>query len=255
MTETFDEKRRASLKQFARDRAQAASETTPTEISTAATEFARELGGGVPRFVPVSTDACGLYGWCSDGVLEKVKRDGGQIVFGWTIWEWPEVMLTAEFHAIWSGTNGKLIDITPKPQGETSILFVADGSYAPDFDFSHRPTNRRKNIAVEPDYSRLAAVTIAGMKPSQIKYEAGRATKKGVSLVEWIAERQAKDRFPSLVDRLIDICHQYEVHLDFLNPGGGAFEPDRKFFDLERQKIALLTELKIAKKHRRKDHG
>ena len=49
MTKTFEDKRRLSLAQFARDAGQAGNETTPSSISTAVIEFARELGGEPPQ--------------------------------------------------------------------------------------------------------------------------------------------------------------------------------------------------------------
>jgi len=99
------------------------SETTPSQVTNQVEAFAEELGG-TPLYVPVVADEQGLYGWCSDGVREKVKAEGGAIVFGWTIWEWPRVMLTAEFHAVWRNDAGEMFDITPKPGGEQRILFV-----------------------------------------------------------------------------------------------------------------------------------
>lgn len=35
-------------------------------------------------------------------------------------------MVEAEFHAVWLSPEGQMIDITPKPHGETQILFVPD---------------------------------------------------------------------------------------------------------------------------------
>ena len=46
---------------------------------------------------------------------------------GWQLWEWPRVLVEAEFHAVWLSPQGRMVEITPKPHGETSILFVPDG--------------------------------------------------------------------------------------------------------------------------------
>lgn len=45
---------------------------------------------------------------------------------GWQLWEWPHVLVEAEFHAVWVSPQGEMIDITPKAAGEIQILFVPD---------------------------------------------------------------------------------------------------------------------------------
>jgi hypothetical protein len=72
------------------------SETTPREITSDVRAFAAQLGNELPRRIPVQSDNYGVYGWCSNGVLEKMKHAGGSIVFGWTIWEWPGDPQTAD---------------------------------------------------------------------------------------------------------------------------------------------------------------
>jgi hypothetical protein len=48
------------------------------------------------------------------------------MVLGWCIWEWPGILLNAEFHACWLSPEGEIIDITPKPDGEKTVLFLPD---------------------------------------------------------------------------------------------------------------------------------
>jgi hypothetical protein len=48
------------------------------------------------------------------------------VLFGWQLWEWPNVLIEAEFHAVWHAPDGRLIDVTPKTDNEEKILFVAD---------------------------------------------------------------------------------------------------------------------------------
>ena len=131
---------------FSQAAAQKVSETTPASISDDTVEFCKEIGSGSPVFVPVQSDRYGLYGYCSDGVNEKIKHDGGAIRFGWAIWEYPRLYLTAEFHAVWVNGDGNAIDITPKPSGETRIVFSGNGSYSSIFDFNQRPANRLRQI-------------------------------------------------------------------------------------------------------------
>lgn len=65
-------------------------------------------------------------GECFWNVKAKVEQDGGRIELGRIIWEWPGILLNAEAHAVWVSEERELVDVTPKPDGETKILFVPD---------------------------------------------------------------------------------------------------------------------------------
>jgi len=82
--------------------------------------------GAEPVYLPVQPEADAIALECFPNVQAKVARDGGQMQCGWQLWEWPHVLVEAEFHAVWVSPAGKMIDITPKPEGETYILFVPD---------------------------------------------------------------------------------------------------------------------------------
>ena len=58
----------------------------------------------------------------------KVEKNGGGFQYGWQIWEWPDVMIEAEFHAVWNSPQGILIDITPKQIDTHKILFLPDAN-------------------------------------------------------------------------------------------------------------------------------
>jgi hypothetical protein len=51
---------------------------------------------------------------------------GGKQHLGWAIWEWPKVLIEAEFHCIWESPGGELLDITPKDSPLDKILFLPD---------------------------------------------------------------------------------------------------------------------------------
>ena len=125
--------------------------STPATITAEVRSFAADIPADAPIYLRVTQDRYGLFGYCSDGVLEKIKNDGGSIVFGWVIWEWPNVFLTAEFHAVWRDQNGSLSDITPKPHGEQEIVFAADPSIPSDFNFDLRPRNKTARSYTLPD--------------------------------------------------------------------------------------------------------
>lgn len=219
------------------------SESTPAILTPAIEAFALSLQAAAPEFVPVVDDPHGLYGWCSDGVLEKVKHDGGRCVFGWTIWEWPKVLLTAEFHAVWEEENGTLFDITPKPKGETRILFVADRSYPTDFDFDNRPRNRRQRLFIGGDPDAALAAMHAQLAGGKKTYEERRAAKAGLSLDQWLRAKIQPHPVAKLIDEFIDACDAFDEHFDSLGTAG-TVAVDSKFEKLARRRLALQGQLK-----------
>ncbi|MGI6093238.1 MAG: hypothetical protein GX348_10900 [Veillonellaceae bacterium] len=74
----------------------------------------------VDTTVPASQDTD-----CIKNVALKIVKDGGDFQFGWAIWEWPSVMLEAEFWVVWVNHDGQLIDVTPRGRGD-KILFISD---------------------------------------------------------------------------------------------------------------------------------
>ena len=61
---------------------------------------------------------------CFVNVSRYAERFGGSIQYGWLIWEWPTIMIEAEFHAVWVTPQGALKDITPNPFGMGQVLFL-----------------------------------------------------------------------------------------------------------------------------------
>ena len=241
---TYEEKRKASQEQFTADAGQTVSETTPATLSSVASRFATDLSTDAPIWLRVIDDPYGLYRWCSDGVGEKIRHDGGSILFGWVLWEWPAIMLTAEFHSVWVDPSDVIFDITPKPQGEKKILFIPDRSYTSGFDFDMRPRNRRCRIYEPPDPSNAAADKIARMTPAQRQYETKRASKVGLSLEAWIAGKEPKDLFARLIAEFIAVCDASEAKLDALRPGGGLVTADSEMLALAAKRMQLLEQLR-----------
>lgn len=224
-------------------------ETTPKEITPLIEKFASQILKGVePIFVPVKHDPYGLYGYCSDGVHAKIKHDGGSIRFGWTLWEWPGVLLTAEFHSVWISPDGDFIDITPKPARETRILFLPDDSFAPEFDFDDRPLNKRVAAVPEPNASDYAESRIREMKPSQLQYEGRRATKAGMMLKEWIGAKMPPDTLYALVVELVTVCDEVDRLMDSAPTVGKDFAiADRKLTAANEKKARLIQKVKALK--------
>ncbi len=101
-------------------------QTTPTSINEDVLKFCKEIDSTTnPVFVDVIPDKDSKYQECFRNVEEHVKKFGGRIEYGWTIWEIPHKFIEAEFHAV-INKKGKYIDITPKKDGEEKILFLKD---------------------------------------------------------------------------------------------------------------------------------
>ena len=87
---------------------------TPIEITEQIITLCKEIDKSQkPYRVPVKPENWAEPGECFFNVKTKVEKDGGQIQFGWTIREWPKIMIEAEFHAIWISPENTPIDITP----------------------------------------------------------------------------------------------------------------------------------------------
>lgn len=101
--------------------------TTPVEISAAITKLCASLVPQTPpNFISVEPLAGLPLNECFATVDEKILQSGGTKQHGWMIWEWPGIMIEAEFHAVWRSPAGELIDVSPKGHGEKRILFLAD---------------------------------------------------------------------------------------------------------------------------------
>lgn len=200
MALNFSEMKALSTEAIDREAAFKNPETTPGEIGSHVWALCKSVGASEPRFVQVQADDYGLYGYCSFGVEQKVQNDGGAIVYGWCVWEYPGLYLTAEYHAVWEDQHGMLVDITPKPGREDQIVFAPDPSALEGFDFSQRPNNRRLRVYEPTPIAPIVAAKKKALKPSQIEYESRRAAKNGMSLDDWLSAKEPVDPLPELID-------------------------------------------------------
>lgn len=100
---------------------------TPPKITDKVLALCRRLDPSrEPVYVPVRPFGSGIQQNCFFNVEYQVKKSGGRNQLGWIIWEMPNVLLEAEFHAVWEDSEGQLIDITPQPDGEETVLFLPD---------------------------------------------------------------------------------------------------------------------------------
>ncbi len=86
---------------------------------------------------------------CYENVKKHISQNGGDIVYGWSIWEWPQVFIEAFHHALWKNPKGRLIDISPD---DTTLfpyrLFVEE----PDAIFADEmPRYQNKRMLLNDD--------------------------------------------------------------------------------------------------------
>lgn len=107
--------------------------TTPRLVSDDIRSFCHSLvANSTPQFVDFMQVDGAVPDECFDNVHRVITNQGGQPVLGWTIWEWENALLEAEFHAVWEDEDGNLFDPTPKADGEPRVLFLADRSASDD---------------------------------------------------------------------------------------------------------------------------
>lgn len=101
--------------------------TTPPEITRAVLRLTeRVVPSAAPVYLPVKPEPGAIMAECFPNVQAKIASAGGTMLCGWQLWEWPHVLVEAEFHAVWVSPTGEMLDITPKAEAETRILFVPD---------------------------------------------------------------------------------------------------------------------------------
>lgn len=118
----------------------------PKEISSHVIELCKQIDpSSQPTYLSVQSNS-GKINECFANVDRHIYTHGGSKQHGWLIWEWPGVYVEGEFHCVWSDPDGKLIDITPRFDNATEVLFLPDSKLV--YQGVSRP-NRR--LAVTDD--------------------------------------------------------------------------------------------------------
>lgn len=67
------------------------------------------------------------FGQCWQNVQTTMQREGGTLVIGRIVWQEEHgLWFHLEAHAVWRNPEGRLVDPTPKVDGETETVFVED---------------------------------------------------------------------------------------------------------------------------------
>lgn len=126
---------------------------TPKEITPEISAFCDQIVlGGQPEFLAITPVPGAQVLDCFPVVEEHVRRNGGKSCYGWRIWEWPGVLLEAEFHVVWCDSSGVLHDISPPPaRGVSRLLFLPDPQMA---YHGHQVPNVRHALSNDPNVTR-----------------------------------------------------------------------------------------------------
>lgn len=122
---------------------------TPKGLFSHVIEFTDSIvPGGSPTFLTVMSGQDDLVKDCVNNVGRKISKEGGEVSYGWKIWERYGLMIEAEFHSVWLSPEGKYIDVTPNETAFMEILFLPD----PDLKYEGKQINNiRKNLKADPD--------------------------------------------------------------------------------------------------------
>lgn len=101
-------------------------ETTPTKLTPKIRQLCKEIAPSSEIIVvPVMLESPAPKNECFQNVNIAIEKIGGELISGWTIWQWANILIEAEAHAVWKNPSGDLIDITPH-DGEREIFFLPD---------------------------------------------------------------------------------------------------------------------------------
>lgn len=116
-------------------------ETTPPEITEPILRLCNLI---VPEAQPFYVEVNPMPGAepsdCFPNVERCVEKFGGKRILGRAIWQYANILVEAEAHAIWEQADGQLVDITPHVYGERKILFLRDQSMV--YDGMRKPNIR-----------------------------------------------------------------------------------------------------------------
>lgn len=144
--------------------------STPKALTAQITEgCGRLVPGGHPTFVDCFPFPAAITNKCTFNVKRFLNEEPGEMVLGWQICVWDNVLLNCIGHAVVRQSD-KLLCVTPSSEMDSRILFVAD----PRLSFDYNDPMARMpsvNIPLSPrqDVRRLIAIEHAE-RAIKIKY-------------------------------------------------------------------------------------
>ncbi len=109
-------------------------QTTPKKVSSRINKFLKAMKiNSKPVYLPFTfVNDRYLPKHCMSNTECEGKVRDCEIIFGWMIWEDKKnKFIEAEFHSVIK-SDGLLIDITPRMDGEEKVLFIQDKNRVPE---------------------------------------------------------------------------------------------------------------------------
>lgn len=101
--------------------------TSIPPITKGILKLARQIDSTAsPEYIHVQPGDDCIPGSSFQNVSAITRRLGGSTQHGWRMREQPAVFVEGEFHAVWRRPDGGLIDVTPRTDGLSEILFLPD---------------------------------------------------------------------------------------------------------------------------------
>jgi len=161
-------------------------QTTPRKITEDILIFCKEIDPeSKPLFVEVHPVRDVRFNYCLTDVPQYAQQHGGKAVFGWIIWEVPGLLFEAEFHTCFRDKDENLTDITPKPDGESRILFLPDSHRV----YQNKYVKGFRKTTVDNDHVRLLfkiAEKLDELREKHFKNDAYDASAVDVELQNWL---------------------------------------------------------------------
>ena len=107
----------------------------PTANAYAVTLIESRLGlPGAAVVVPFEPTPNAREGYCFENVRDMMREHGGEILYGWVVWQHGDFFVEAEHHGVWQKPSGQLACVTPQTPPEKTLTFIPDPSAVYDFD-------------------------------------------------------------------------------------------------------------------------
>lgn len=88
--------------------------------------------------------------FCFQNVRDVVRGQGGEIVYGWLVWQHGGIFVEAEHHTVWKKPTGEVVCITPHNPPEKAVTFIPDPSATYDWNADHLTHNVRVALLNDP---------------------------------------------------------------------------------------------------------
>ena len=216
-------------------------ETTPVVLAPKLMDLVKSLGLETPAYVPVLPVPGAKPGWCYLNVEKAVASLGGRPVNGGLVWS-GQLFATVEAHVMHGLPDAGLLDVTPKVDGEKTVMFAADRSKPADCDFMLRTANVRIRLYEGPTPEQRADALIACMSEVEERAQTRRALDAGLSLQAYVAKRIGQDPLEVAIDQFLDCCDEAESLLR-PTPQGQFCEDLPRWRALEARKAELARRL------------